>query len=342
MNISDVNIRLTSEDIKSIIDDFLHIPGLNITDIKVDKHISIIGSFKKFVTIPFMIEVGIDRVQKHNILLMLKRVEIVKVPIFKWIRNIAIRKIISLLKEFGLSYNEGAVDMHLPTLMKRLPIKLEFSLQSVQLSKDTIQVDFNRILLKIGGPKEETKSDDSCQHLKITGMGTKAASMDDAYAKIRNKIDKSAPDSYKEILSYIMIMPDIAALFVRLFRDKRVPLKVKIMCGSVIAYFALPIDILPDFIPIIGSIDDFALAFYALNKILCEVPEEVITDNWQGKDDIILIIRTGISLIQKFVGASNLAKGYRWILKNLKKGNNKDIHVEVKEKEIDVKESICD
>ena len=96
------------------------------------------------------------------------------------------------------------------------------------------------------------------------------------------------------------------------------------------------------FIPIIGSIDDFALAFYALNKILCEVPEEVITDNWQGKDDIILIIRTGISLIQKFVGASNLAKGYRWILKNLKKGNDEDIHVEVKEKEIDVKESICD
>ena len=129
---------------------------------------------------------------------------------------------------------------------------------------------------------------------------------EDKYTEFRQEIEKKVPEKNKILIPYIMLLPDFIALIIRLFKDKRVPTKIKIICGAIIAYFALPFDIVPDFLPIIGKIDDLAVVFYALNKIICNVPEEVIKENWEGEEEIILVIRKGIDILYNTIGITIL------------------------------------
>jgi uncharacterized membrane protein YkvA (DUF1232 family) len=61
----------------------------------------------------------------------------------------------------------------------------------------------------------------------------------------------------------------------QIFRDKRTPLVAKILPFLALAYVLFPLDILPDFIPIIGQIDDLTVVLYILSTALNKVPDEV-------------------------------------------------------------------
>ena len=92
------------------------------------------------------------------------------------------------------------------------------------------------------------------------------------------------------------------------------------MVAGVIAYLASPLDIIPDFIPLVGKIDDVAIAFFGLNAIINEVPKEIILQNWQGKEDVILLTREAVGNISGIVGSRNVGK-LLLVVKNIfKKG----------------------
>lgn len=61
-------------------------------------------------------------------------------------------------------------------------------------------------------------------------------------------------------------------------RDPRVPWYVKVLTLLVIAYVISPIDIIPDFIPVIGLLDDVILVPIAITLIMKLMPEEVIRE----------------------------------------------------------------
>jgi len=111
----------------------------------------------------------------------------------------------------------------------------------------------------------------------------------------------------------------------RLFKDKRVKLDVKIKVAGILAYLASPIDIMPDFIPMVGKVDDVAIAFFGLNSIINEIPEEIILQNWQGKENIIVTVREAVNYISVAVGSENVSKLLHALGKVLKrKGVKKD------------------
>ena len=58
-------------------------------------------------------------------------------------------------------------------------------------------------------------------------------------------------------------------------RDKRVPLLAKIVIGLVVAYALSPIDLIPDFIPLIGYLDDFILLPFGIWLSIRFIPREV-------------------------------------------------------------------
>ena len=103
-----------------------------------------------------------------------------------------------------------------------------------------------------------------------------------------------------------MIVPDFLALLYRLFKDERVDKKTKAVVGVALGYLASPIDILPDSIPFIGKIDDVAIIFFVLNKIVNDIPENVLLENWQGQEDIIKIIKEGVNYINSAVGGETI------------------------------------
>lgn len=67
-------------------------------------------------------------------------------------------------------------------------------------------------------------------------------------------------------------------LAARLARDPRVPARARLVLGALIVYLALPLDIIPDFIPVIGQLDDLLVAGIAVWWFVRTCPPGVALD----------------------------------------------------------------
>jgi uncharacterized membrane protein YkvA (DUF1232 family) len=83
----------------------------------------------------------------------------------------------------------------------------------------------------------------------------------------------------REIAGFI---PDTIILFKNLLKDEAVPKKYKWLLGVLIVYLAFPFDIVPDFIPIAGQLDDVIIVAFGLRLLLRASGPAVIKKNWQG------------------------------------------------------------
>lgn len=137
---------------------------------------------------------------------------------------------------------------------------------------------------------------------------------EDYYSKGRDttkeKLEQKLPDNAKQYSDYLFLIPDLAALIFRLLKDDRVPIKTKLAVSGSIAYIICPTDMIPNNIPFIGKIDDLAILFFALNRIANDVPLKVIVENWSGKNELILVLRSGLDYVSGFTGARNVEKVY--------------------------------
>lgn len=80
-------------------------------------------------------------------------------------------------------------------------------------------------------------------------------------------------------------VPDCVVLFRRLLADPRVPRRRKIVLGALVAYLAMPIDLVPDFIPVAGYLDDAVLVALVLRHVLSGSAPELIDEHWPGPDE---------------------------------------------------------
>lgn len=130
------------------------------------------------------------------------------------------------------------------------------------------------------------------------------------YEKLRSKLADKAPKSgmMSKITDYLFLLPDFFMLLCRLMVDDRVENKTKGFILGVIGYVILPIDIIPDFIPVIGFVDDLIIVVYALDQILKYTDEQILLDNWSGKGDLILSIRKIIAVVDSAVGQKIIMK----------------------------------
>jgi uncharacterized membrane protein YkvA (DUF1232 family) len=77
-------------------------------------------------------------------------------------------------------------------------------------------------------------------------------------------------------------VPDCIVLFRRLLADDRVPRRSKLLLAALIAYLAMPIDIVPDFIPVAGQLDDAIIVALALRSILRAGGPWLLREHWPG------------------------------------------------------------
>lgn len=75
------------------------------------------------------------------------------------------------------------------------------------------------------------------------------------------------------------------ALVVALVRDPRIPTHVRLLIPAVLLYLALPLDIIPDFIPVLGALDDILVVVVALRIILSALPEGVLEEHLRLAED---------------------------------------------------------
>lgn len=67
----------------------------------------------------------------------------------------------------------------------------------------------------------------------------------------------------------------------RLFRDPRVPLPPKLLPPLVLAYLAMPVDLIPDFIPVLGQLDDILIVALGAGLFIRLCPEGVVMEHVQ-------------------------------------------------------------
>jgi uncharacterized membrane protein YkvA (DUF1232 family) len=93
-------------------------------------------------------------------------------------------------------------------------------------------------------------------------------------------------------------VPALAVLMTRLSRDQRVPLRRRAVLGVLAVYLAMPIDLIPDFIPVAGQIDDAVLTAVALRFVLRGSNEEVLREAWPGPDASLRLVMRAAGIVE--------------------------------------------
>src|SRR2546427_7753875 len=79
-------------------------------------------------------------------------------------------------------------------------------------------------------------------------------------------------------------IPDCVVLVTRLARDPRVPRRRKLLLVALVGYLALPFDLVPDFIPVAGQLDDALVVAFVLRHFVKAGCEGLIREHWPGPE----------------------------------------------------------
>ena len=85
-------------------------------------------------------------------------------------------------------------------------------------------------------------------------------------------------------------IPDCIVLVTRLARDPRLPRRRKLLLIAVVAYLGLPFDLVPDFIPVAGQLDDAIIVALVLRHFVRAGGEPMLIELWPGPEQSLALI----------------------------------------------------
>lgn len=137
------------------------------------------------------------------------------------------------------------------------------------------------------------------------------------YDKVRSRVAAAVrgkvPPRLQRAADLLLTLPDFVVLIFRLMKDPRVPARAKVKLALFAAYLASPVDLVPDFIPVLGFMDDLVGAVIVVRDLLSLSPKEVVLSHWSGNQDIIGLIETVLEVAPEVLGRNVL----RSLLKRL-------------------------
>jgi uncharacterized membrane protein YkvA (DUF1232 family) len=83
----------------------------------------------------------------------------------------------------------------------------------------------------------------------------------------------------------LRILPDLLRLLRRLAADRALPTGIRVRLGLLLAYLAVPIDLIPDFIPILGYADDAIIVTFVLRGVVRRAGLDAVRRHWPGSQD---------------------------------------------------------
>jgi uncharacterized membrane protein YkvA (DUF1232 family) len=81
----------------------------------------------------------------------------------------------------------------------------------------------------------------------------------------------------------LRLLPDVLRLVRRLAADRALPRAVRIRLWLLLAYLVSPLDLVPDFIPVIGYADDVVVVAWALRSVVRRAGREALIRHWPGE-----------------------------------------------------------
>ncbi|HEX7353858.1 MAG TPA: DUF1232 domain-containing protein [Mycobacteriales bacterium] len=93
------------------------------------------------------------------------------------------------------------------------------------------------------------------------------------------------------------LLPDLVRLLTRLARDPQISRGVRIRLWLLLGYLASPIDVVPDFIPVLGFADDAIVVVAVLRSVARSAGREPLRRHWPGTTD-------GLAVVERLAGLS--------------------------------------
>lgn len=93
----------------------------------------------------------------------------------------------------------------------------------------------------------------------------------------------------------LRILPDVLRLLHRLSQDQSLPRALRFRLYFLLGYLALPIDLIPDFIPVIGYADDAIIIVFVLRGVIRRTGVDVIAKHWPGS-------KIGLQVLGRLMG----------------------------------------
>ena len=310
MRVSGVSVNLTGDDLLSIINDFINVEGLNISKVELNEDIRFTGVFKKGVIINFIGGIKLGKIEDGKIYGEISTFKILNIGIISIFRKIALKYAVKSFEDKGIHYEKGKVIISIKKVLKEIPF-VDFDIDDIYIGNSILNVGVKNINVSLSGEliKAELEEDKE-KVLEEPNETIGIEKVEDNYTIGRSYVASKLPDRIKKASDYLFILPDLIALLYRLLKEKRVPIKTKLVIAGAIAYTAFPTDIIPDNIPFVGRVDELAVMFFALDRVVTDIPVNVLLENWQGKNDIIMVLKSIIEYVTNFTGAKNVEKIY--------------------------------
>ena len=105
-----------------------------------------------------------------------------------------------------------------------------------------------------------------------------------------------------DVRMLVRVVPYCAILFKRLLGDPRVQTRWKIISGMALVYLALPFDLVPDFIPVLGQLDDAIVVALVLRGVLRNAGPRLVREHWPGPAALLVPL-------ERFAGLAPAVRG---------------------------------
>ena len=114
------------------------------------------------------------------------------------------------------------------------------------------------------------------------------------------------PKDVTEVVDIVRRLPTYIRLVWALLRDGRVPAQQKLILAGIGAYLFFPIDLIPDFVPVLGQLDDIAVVLLGLDLFIRSAPPDIVEEHLakisQDKDQLRRDIATAERLLGDRLG----------------------------------------
>ncbi|MCV7346797.1 YkvA family protein [Mycolicibacterium rhodesiae] len=93
------------------------------------------------------------------------------------------------------------------------------------------------------------------------------------------------------ITDLLRLLPDTIRLLKRLAADRQLPRRIRVGLAGVLIFLASPIDLIPDFIPVLGYADDVIITALVLRWVTRTAGPEALAKHWPGTPDGLVALR---------------------------------------------------